>query len=74
VHEVREGSASEESGLLVGDQILAIDGNDVSSATFQEVRDALRGPVGTFARLTVKRGEAIVDLSVERLPMSKKKE
>ena len=74
VHEVRKGSVSEESGLEVGDQLLAIDGDDVSAATFQEVRDALRGPVGTVARLTVKRGEDIVELTVERLPVSKKKD
>ena len=72
VHEVRKGSLSEESGLKVGDQILEIDGEDVANADFQVVRDALRGPVGTLAHLTVRRGSSIVSLSVERRPAAKK--
>ena len=72
VHEVRKGSLSEESGLKVGDQLLTIDGKDVTSADFQVVRAALQGPVGTLAHLTVKRGSAIVALTVERRPVAKK--
>ncbi len=69
VHEVRPGSASEEVGLRAGDRILSVDGEDVTAATYDEVRAALRGPVGTRARVTVERDGEVIDLEVERLPI-----
>jgi C-terminal processing protease CtpA/Prc len=72
VHEIRPQSFSEEAGLQAGDQLLAIDGKDITGATYQEVRSALRGPVGTMTTLTVQRGETIMDIAVERRPIAKK--
>jgi len=66
IHEVKPDSFSEEAGLKPGDILLAIDGRDITNATFEGVRAALRGPVGTKAVLTVKRGAKIIELSVER--------
>ncbi len=71
VHEVRQGSMSQESGLKPGDKLVAIDDEDVSNANFETVRSALRGPVGTPARLTVDRGGKILQISVERRPLTK---
>ena len=71
VHEVRQGSMSEESGLKPGDRLIAIDGEDVANADFDTVRSALRGPVGTEARLTVERGGKILQIAVERRPLAK---
>lgn len=62
---------SEESGLMPGDRLMAIDGEDVSNADFDKVRSALRGPVGTEAQLTVDRGGRILQISVERRPLAK---
>ncbi len=68
IFEVRPGTFSEEVGLKPGDLLLAIDGNDITSATYQSVRAALRGPVGSIAKLTVKRGDEILEFEIERRP------
>ena len=72
VVEIRPQSFSEEAGLQAGDVVLAVDGKDVTGAAFEEVRAALRGPVGTVVRMTVKRGDAVMDVSVERRPIADK--
>ena len=69
IHKIRPDSYSERAGLKAGDIILAVDGNDLSNSSYDMVRAALRGPVGTFAVLTVKRGETIIDVKVERKPV-----
>ena len=66
VYEVRANSLSEEAGLKAGDLVLAVDGDDVSNVSYEAVRAALRGPVGSIAVLTVKRGGKTLDISVER--------
>jgi C-terminal processing protease CtpA/Prc len=72
VEEIKPESFSEAAGLKSGDLLLAVDGKDVTTAAFLEVRSALRGPVGTTVTLTVKRGENVMDIPVERRPISKK--
>jgi C-terminal processing protease CtpA/Prc len=69
VYEVREGSLSRAAGILPGDVLLAVDGEDVSSVAYEAVRAALRGPVGTQAVLTIKRDSEIIEYRVERLPV-----
>ena len=68
VFEVEKGSVSEEAGLQPGDILIAVDGEDVTSAPRQGVLAALKGPVGTMAVLTVKRGSLIKDIPIERRP------
>ena len=68
VFEVEKGTMSEEAGLQPGDILLAVDGEDVTNASRQGVLVALKGPVGTTAVLTVKRGSVIKDISIERRP------
>ena len=72
VVEIRPESFSEEAGLQTGDVVLSVDGKNVTGAAFEEVRAALRGPVGTLVRLTVKRGDAVTDVSIERRPIIEK--
>lgn len=56
-----------QAGLEPGDEIVAIDGKDVQSfASDEEVRQALRGDVGTKVVLTVKRQGARRQIAVER--------
>ncbi len=57
---------SEAAGLKPGDLLLAVDGQDVTNASYAAVRAALKGPVGTAAKLTVKRGSDIMDFEIER--------
>ena len=72
VHEIRPDSFSKEAGLKPDDVLLAVDNKSVRGASYYEVREALRGPVGTTVILTVQRGEEILDVPVERRPISKK--
>ena len=74
VVETRENSFAAEAGLRSNDLILAVDGKNVTGAAFEEVRAALRGPVGSIVRLTVKRGEQVLDIKIERRPLAKEKE
>ena len=68
VHRIRPESASEAAGMQPGDRILAVDGEDVTDLSFEAVRAALRGPVGTRATLTVERGDRLLEIAVERMP------
>jgi C-terminal processing protease CtpA/Prc len=74
IQEIRPGSLAEEAGLKAGDVLLAIDGTDIDKADFETVRDALRGPVGTNAVIKIKRGQEILEFTVERRPIAKNKD
>ncbi len=73
VFNVRPDSFSLEAGLQPGDVLLAVDGTDITNASFTTVRTALRGPVGTKAVLTIKRGDTIMEFDVERRPIASSK-
>ena len=69
IHQVRPGSYSDKAGLKQGDVVLAVDGKDVTTAGYEILRAALRGPVGTEAKITVQRGDKILDFKIERRPV-----
>lgn len=50
-----EGSPAEKAGLLPGDKIIAIDGEDMTGVTPEEARLKVLGPAGTEVTLTVVR-------------------
>jgi C-terminal processing protease CtpA/Prc len=74
IHEIRPGSLADEAGLEAGDILLAIDGIDIEKADFETVRDALRGPVGTNAVIKIKRGQEILEFTIERRPIAQNKD
>jgi carboxyl-terminal processing protease len=49
------GSPAEEAGLKPGDQVMAIDGEDMSGLPGEAVRLKIIGPAGTTVHLTIKR-------------------
>lgn len=54
-----EGSPAEAAGLKPGDAIIAIDGEDMTGLTPEDVRARVLGPAGTEVKITITRkGEA----------------
>ncbi len=68
VRDAPAGLGGARAGLLPGDVILAIDGEDVRELSPDDVRARLRGVVGTTVRLTVERDGKILHADVERAP------
>lgn len=55
-----------DAGILVGDLIVGVEGQDAAGMTTTELRNLVRGKEGTFVVLTMNRGGEVFDLSVER--------
>lgn len=55
IQSVIDASPAQKAGLLPGDQILQIDGEDTLNMTVDEAVERLRGQVGITARLQLKR-------------------
>jgi hypothetical protein len=60
VNQVFAGGGGEEAGIAVGDTILAVDGARVATLGFEAALQAIRGPVGSSLRLTVKAPDGAV--------------
>ena len=66
VLKVETGGPAMDAGILVGDLIVAVEGQNVAGMTTAEMRNLVRGREGTFVTLTVSRSGETFDLSVER--------
>ena len=62
------GSPAEKAGLLSGDIVLAVDGEDIAEVPEWEVITLIRGPSGSIVTLTVlhEGEEEAVDIDIER--------
>ncbi len=60
------GGGAAEIGMVPGDAITAVDGVLVTALGFSESIQRIRGPEGTVVRLAVRRGSAVLDISVPR--------
>jgi carboxyl-terminal processing protease len=60
------GSPALEAGILPGDLIVAVNGQDVSTEELREVSKKLKGPVGTDVDLTINRADETVSIKVQR--------
>ncbi len=60
------GSPALQAGILPGDNIVQINGEDVSSMLLRDVSGRLKGPVGTTVNLTVRREAGEENLDVRR--------
>ncbi len=52
---VFRNTPAEGAGLMVGDRLLTVEGEDARGWTVDQARDAIRGPAGTVVHLTVER-------------------
>lgn len=52
---VFRNTPAEGVGLMVGDRLLTVEGEDARGWTVDQARDAIRGPAGTVVNLTVER-------------------
>ena len=68
VRSVPPGEGADRAGLGEDDEILAIDGRDVHVMTEEEIRSAVRGPVGSTLVVTVQRGDDRRDVTILRTP------
>ena len=60
-------SPAEKAGLQAGDQIIAVDGQDVTSLLPEAVRQKVLGADGTTVKLTIQRtGQAPFDVQITR--------
>lgn len=60
------GQGAAEAGLLVDDEIVAIDGKDVKGMSEEDVRRAVRGDFGSTMTVTIVREGQRRDVSVKR--------
>ena len=63
---VTPGSGAEEAGILVDDQIVAIEGQSLEGLTIEESSVLIQGEENTNVKLTVRRGTEELDVSVKR--------
>ena len=61
-----EGSPAARAGVQPGDIVLAVDGQDISGLSAQQVSAKVRGPKGTVVGLLLLRGSETVELAIER--------
>lgn len=68
VDRVPSGTAAARAGLTPHDRVLAIDGAPVATLDENQVREHVRGEVGTRVRLRVMRNGEERDVVIERAP------
>lgn len=62
-------SGAAAAGVVVGDHIIAVEGTGVDSLGLDGAIARIRGAPGTFVRLTLRRDDKDLELSVERKPL-----
>lgn len=69
--EVYMDSPAEKAGLRPGDIITAVDGVNVVGMDSADVAAMIRGEEGTTVKLTIKRGDFILDFSIVRATINR---
>lgn len=64
------GSPAEEVGILPGDVIVAVEGEDFALIGYQNAIDRIRGKEGTAVGLTIERDGVRIGFSVTRRPVT----
>lgn len=63
---VNEGGAADDAGLLVGDIIVAVEGENAIEIGMDETKNRIRGEEGTQITLTIRRGDGTFDVTLTR--------
>ncbi len=63
---VYEGSPAEEAGIMVGDILYAVDGQETATMEISEIADLIRGAEGTTVHLVIYRNGTEMEFDVER--------
>jgi C-terminal processing protease CtpA/Prc len=58
-----EGSAA-KAGILVGDEIVKVDQTEITEQSFVSLREMFRKPAGTILKLTIRRDDREMAVSV----------
>ena len=66
VIKVNEGGPAEEAGMLAGDVIIAVEGQNVAGMDTTAVRDLVRGQEGTQVLIGIQRGDDTLEMSITR--------
>ena len=66
VMEVTIGGPAEAGGILAGDTLIAVEGQDCAELGLNGTRDLVRGEEGTDVTLTMRRGEQVLDFILTR--------
>lgn len=66
ITEVMNGYEAQKKGLRVGDKIIAIDGNAISKDKVDNMRNLIRGPVGTDVKVKILRDDEEIDFNLTR--------
>lgn len=66
VTKVNAGGPAEEAGMIAGDVIVGIEGQNAAGMTADEAKSLVRGEENTQVKLTLKRGTETLELMVTR--------
>lgn len=75
VQRVLDGSPAAGLGLMKGDLIIEVGGEEIAGQSVAEISGKLGGPVGTTQSFTIRRLDgSIAEMDFERLPIEKRSE
>jgi carboxyl-terminal processing protease len=66
IERVVSGGPAEAAGLRAGDTIVAIDGRSMQGIAGSDLRDALRGKIGSTVHVAIRRGEVVTPYAIVR--------
>lgn len=69
VRGVPPGQGADKAGLMVDDEIIAIEGRAVTEMSQEDIKKAVRGDKGSSFTLTIERDGRRRDVKVERSPL-----
>lgn len=66
IKKVDAGGPAEEAGMLVGDVVIAVGGQDIAEMTIDEIKMLVRGKENTTVEMTVRRNHREITMTVTR--------